>query len=217
MRKYKNVLFDLDGTLLNTIEDVTDSVNQSFLEMGYFPNYKSEDVITFIGNGVRTLFLKAAKPYNFTDCQLDEILEKYARIYKERRLIKTKPFEGVIEVLTFLKSKGYKMGVISNKSHVDVVNCVDYYFPSIFDFVVGRKDGVPEKPNAEVFIDLEQKYKMKRNSTIYIGDMTIDIEFAKNVGMDIVIYSKGYGGIKKNMGQTYTINDYQELRTILED
>ena len=217
MRKYKTILFDLDGTLLDTITDITNSINKTLIKYNLNIQYSTDDVCNFNGDGAKVLINRVLAPFNVSTLLENLFYQDYCNTYSAHRYDSTKPFDGIVNIIPELIKRKYKIGIISNKPHNDTLGVVNLYFKDMFDIVYGKQDGVPPKPNPEIFYLIKDKYIINEEETLYIGDMGVDIEFAKNVKMDVCIVSYGYGKINKNIGQNYTIDKIENLLDILED
>ena len=211
MIKYKTILFDLDGTLLNTLFDIQVALNYALKQININANYQEEDVIHFIGSGVHVLIKRACEPFCLNEEQKQIVFNEYMSFYHVHHNDHTQKFDYVLETLKELKEMNIQLGVISNKPHSDAIGCVQYYFSDIFDFIQGGSDAFSPKPSAEVFSYLKDKYLLEKEKTLYVGDMDVDVLFAKNVGMDVAIYSQGFGRIKHNIGQKYTFDTYKNF------
>lgn len=213
--KYKTIIFDLDGTLLDTIEDITICINKAIENNGFSISYTFEQCKKFIGSGAKELIHRATALFDCSQETEEKILNDYMNLYKIHRNDNVKPFINVIDSLNQLKSMGVLLGVISNKPEQDTIACINKYFSGIFDFVVGGKSGVPVKPNPLVFYLLKDKYNFKECETLYVGDMIYDIEFAKNAKIDVAIYRYGYGNFSDKCGNYY-IDSLKDLISIEE-
>lgn len=191
---YKVLIFDLDGTLLNTIEDIANSMNQA-LEEGGFSTNTVDDYISFLGDGAVKL-VERAMGSNYDSSLFDSFFSRYLEIYEQRRLECTKEFKDVTSTLLELK-KSYKLAVISNKPHRDTCPIVDYYFSGIFDYVSGKKDGVERKPHPESMIEAMEYFNVNAVECVYIGDSHVDYEFAANSGVDCCLFDYGYESKEK--------------------
>ena len=216
MRKYRTILFDLDGTLLDTITDITNSINKTLVKYNFGIQYSTDEVCNFIGDGAKVLINRALASFNVSTELENLFYQDYCNTYSAHRYDLTKPFDGIVNIIHELIKRKYKIGIISNKPHNDTLGVVNLYFKDMFNIVYGKQDGVPTKPNPEIFYLIKNKYNIKEEEILYIGDMKVDIEFAKNVNIDVCIASYGYGKIKTDIGQTYTIDKIEELLNILE-
>lgn len=217
MKKYKTILFDLDGTLLHTIPDLRTALNYAAKKMGLIDDYNDKEIKSYIGSGKKVLVSKATKKYNLKEEEIEKFSDIYSNYYSEHRYDLTKPFPYVKEVLIELKNRGYNIAVISNKPHIDAVNCVKYYFGDIFDFVVGERHGIKVKPDPEIFYFMAEEFGIEKDKTLYVGDMIYDILFSKNVGMDVALCKFGYGDESLYNQATYLLDSYLDLLKILKE
>lgn len=185
---YKNVFFDLDGTLINSIYDLCDSVNYILNKYGY-KERSLEEVNSFVGNGLKKLLLLAL-PENRDD--FDLIYKDFKSYYFTHCLIKTKPYNGITEVLKKLKSKGIKLAVITNKPQNAAQEICDTLFSGIFDCVIGEKEGIARKPEPEMVEITLRKLNAKKGETLYVGDSEVDILTGKNAGLNVLSVSYGF-------------------------
>ena len=217
MKKYNTILFDLDGTLLDTIKDITNSINITLNKHGFNVNYSTRDVETFIGSGARVLIKRALKKFNVSDDIYEQVYDDYCKHYADNNLNLTLPFKNVIYTLNLLKEKGYTLGIISNKPHEDTLRVVNYYFPNLFNIVIGKMTNFKPKPDREVFDYITNTYTLNTTNCLYIGDMNVDVQFAKNCNMDVCIYANGYGKIRNDIGQNYTFDNFIDILKIVEE
>ena len=140
--KYKAAIFDMDGTILNTLEDLCDTMNYC-LEKYHMPERTIDEIRSFVGNGIRKLVERAVAE-NTDSKQIDEIFAVFMDYYKDHCAIKTRPYDGIAEVIRKLKENGIKTAVVSNKADAAVKDLCDDYFPGLFDFSVGDKEGSGE-------------------------------------------------------------------------
>ncbi len=188
--KYKAVVFDMDGTLLDTLRDLANSTNFALKACG-FPEKTVDEVKSFVGNGVKKLITLAVPKGTSKEAEKECLL-----IFQEHYLIHsqvdTKPYDGIVDLLTELKKRGIKTGVVSNKYHEALVSVCDRFFGSLIDYAVGEKEGMPKKPAPDsVFECLKQLGSTKRD-TIYVGDSDVDIKTAKNAELFFVGVSWGF-------------------------
>lgn len=209
--KYKCIIFDLDGTLLDTINDITNAINHVILDLGYAREFTSSEVKTFIGHGAHELINAVGKALGVDEFRTSIIYKEYSEYYSNHTFDVTKPFEGVAPTLAYLKKAGIKLGVISNKPDEDTISCINKFFPNVFDFVYGSKSSVPTKPNPMIFYLISPKYDLNRLTTLYVGDMSVDIDFASNVNMDIALATFGYGNYEELKGQKYNLKSFSDL------
>ena len=212
---YKLVIFDLDGTILNTIEDLADSVNFALKQNSLSPR-SVEEVRSFVGNGIQNLLVRsvcAAKnipvlegpscaPYFdestnksekslFTQL-LDRVHFCFTEYYKIHCIDKSRPYKGILELLQNLRSKGFKTAVVSNKADYGVQQLCAQFFPNLFDFALGERNGIKRKPEPDSVFAVMKKFGISKSNTVYIGDSDVDIQTAHNAGIKCISVSWGF-------------------------
>lgn len=188
--KYDLVIFDLDGTILNTLEDLRDSLNYALDRMG-FPERSLEEVRNFVGNGIRKL-IERALPQGGDDKTVEEMLVLHRDYYQVHCADKTRPYDGISEMLAKLKQRGIQLAVLSNKPDYAVKILCDKYFPGIFDKAYGFREGIERKPSPEAVFALLEEFGVPREKAVYVGDSEVDVQTAKNAGLDMMIVEWGF-------------------------
>jgi len=188
--KYRLAIFDLDGTILDTLEDLTDSTNYALSQYG-FPERDLCEVRNFVGNGILKLIERAA-PQNTAKETIQELLKCFRSYYKLHCADKTKPYDGVKELIEKLRSEGCLTAVVSNKADFAVQELCGKYFPELFDFVVGEKEGIRRKPYPDSVLKVLERFNISKEKTVYIGDSDIDIKLAQNAGIDSILVDWGF-------------------------
>lgn len=188
--KYQLVIFDLDGTILNTLEDLTDSVNFALRRCG-FPEHSIENVRTFVGNGIRKL-IERAVPKGTEEQMINKVHEEFTAYYKEHCADKTRPYDGIVEVLQNLKRMGVKLAVVSNKADYGVQELCRQYYDGIFDYAVGERVGIKKKPAPDSVNEVLAQLHIDRKNAVYVGDSDVDIETADNAQMDCIVVEWGF-------------------------
>ncbi len=188
--KYDLVIFDLDGTILNTLEDLHDSLNYALGRMG-FPKRSLEEVRDFVGNGIRKLIERALPP-GCDDKTIEEMLVIHREYYRVHCADKTRPYDGILELLAKLKQRGIRLAVLSNKPDYAVKILCDRYFPGIFDKTYGFREGIERKPAPDAVFALLEELGVQRERAVYVGDSEVDVQTAKNAGLDMVIVEWGF-------------------------
>lgn len=196
----KTLVFDLDGTLVNTIYDIGNSMNKSLAEHGY-ATHPLDDYYNFIGEGVIVLTKKAIGDINVSDEVLYSVLNRYNEIYHENNTVLSKPYDNMVMVLDTLISKGYQLAVISNKPDIDTKHIVKHYFGDRFKYVCGWKKEVNRKPDRMAMDILMNELGLSITDIIYIGDSRYDAQFAINSGCDYYLFEYGYE--KKDILHSY--------------
>ena len=180
--KYKAVIFDLDGTLLDTIEDIKITMNKALAKYDY-PQFSTEEYKYFVGKGVDNLIKQVIKVGNINDDAFFSLKDDYYEIYKEQSIINTKVYDGINELIKALREKQISVNVLSNKPHIQTIAVIDYYFEKeTFDFVYGKKEQFLPKPDASSAIDLIINLNISPDEVLYVGDTETDMLTAKNSG-----------------------------------
>ena len=189
--KYKAAIFDLDGTLLNTLEDLWSAVNHTMDKYGY-PHRTIKEVRAFVGNGVDRLIMLCL-PGGENDPNFEDAKREYRAYYAEHSEIKTKPYDGVIELIDKLEKAGIKTAVVSNKIHVATVELCKKYFPDI-KTVCGEREseGIRRKPYPDTVIESAKALGVPIDETVYIGDSEVDIETSRRAGVDCISVLWGF-------------------------
>lgn len=186
----KAVIFDLDGTVLNTIVTITHFVNKTLQKHGVSTITEAE-CKTFIGDGARKLIQRSlASKSAFDKETLEKILPEYNSAYDENPFHLTEKYEGIESLLMELKVRGIKLGVISNKPHPTTVSAIAHFYPSVFDLVVGGREGVPLKPAVAAGEAMLRELGVSAEEVIYVGDSGVDMTFGKAIG---AAYTLGAG------------------------
>ena len=184
------VVFDLDGTLLNTLEDLTDSVNVA-LEQYHLPTRSIEEVRSFVGNGLRNLMLKAV-PKGEAEPNFEELFMYFKDYYKTHCDIKTAPYEGIIELMRELKGRGIKMAIVSNKYDLGVKSLNEKFFADFTEVALGEREGIARKPAPDSVNEAIELMGVEKTHAIYVGDSDVDIQTAKNADIRCVCVSWGF-------------------------
>ena len=186
MKQYKGIVFDLDGTLLNTIQDLADSVNYVLAYYGY-SEHGYEDYKLKIGKGFQHLLEMSLPKDRQSDAMMEKALDMFVKAYAKRYLNKTAPYKGIEAMLEKLQEKGIKMGVNSNKRNDYSSALIKKNFPQIsFVGIFGEREDVPRKPNPQAALELVGLMNLKPEEVLYMGDSQIDMETGKNAGMDTI-------------------------------
>ena len=213
--KYKAVIFDLDGTLLDTLEDLADSVNHVLKEAGY-PSRTIEEVRAFVGNGIRKLIERSVPEGTSVD-SIDIIHKNFIAYYGKHCMEKTKPYDSIMEMLHTLQNAGCKVAVVSNKADYAVQILCDKYFNHIFDAALGEQTGTPKKPAPDAVFNVLNTLNVLPSEAVYVGDSDVDILTARNSNMDEIIVTWGFRdeAFLKEQGAKVLISNPSELITLI--
>ena len=192
MSNKKIVIFDLDGTLLNTLQDLTDSTNFALNRCDY-PQRTIDEVRNFVGNGVLKL-IERAVPENASSGDIQNCLEIFKEHYRNNMFNKTAPYNGIIDMLKKLKNDGYKTAVVSNKFDSAVKDLCLKYFGSLIDFSAGENElsGIRKKPAPDTVLKVLKEFNLSFDEAIYVGDSEVDIQTAKNANIDCISVLWGF-------------------------
>ena len=186
----KLIIFDMDGTLFNTLKDLNNSVNFALEKFGY-------DLVTIahtrraIGNGVPTLIARSI-PGGLEDPHYQECLSIFKDHYREHYFENTFPYEGILETLTKLKSRGYLLACVTNKFDEGANKLINYFLPNIFDKVHGECDEYRKKPYPDLVELTLKELEVSKTEAVYVGDTEVDYQTAVNSGVDPIMVSYGY-------------------------
>lgn len=177
----KACIWDLDGTLLNTLEDLADAVNHTLAAHSY-PERTLEEVRRFVGNGAALLIQRAVPAGTGTEDEA-RCLAEFRAYYQAHSQEKTRPYEGITELLQELKRRGIRNAVVSNKFEAAVKSLCDAYFPGLIDVAVGDQPGYRTKPAPDNLLRAMEALRVKREEVLYLGDSDVDVETAENTGV----------------------------------
>ncbi len=172
------VIFDMDGTVLDTLEDLTVSVNYVLSKFN-MPEHSEEEYRKFFGNGIKYA-LKCAVPEETPEEVIEEMLPIFREHYNEHCLDRTKPYDGIIELMSMLKANGYKMAIVSNKIDSAVKELNDRFFSEYVDVAIGEKPGIKRKPAPDTVLAALDELGSKKEAAVYIGDSEVDLQTALN-------------------------------------
>lgn len=209
----KLIIFDLDGTVLDTIDDLADAVCYALEKYGFPPRTRKE-VMSFVGNGVLKL-IERALPEGHKDSETVNLLNAaFSEYYSAHYSDKTRPYDGMAKLLAELKSRGYLLAVLSNKPEVFTCELISKFYPGVFDCVHGSRDGIPKKPDPAGELSVMNELGVRPSRTLHVGDSGTDVETAKNAGIDCVACSWGYRSREslENCGAKAVVGTVDELR-----
>ena len=207
---YKLAVFDMDGTILDTLEDLKDSTNFALEKCGY-PTRTYDEVRRFVGNGIRKL-IERAVPEGLTVEQIDRVHEVFTEHYKVHCADKTKAYDGIKPLLEKLRASGVKTAVVSNKAEL----CQEY-FDGLFDYAVGEREGIRRKPAPDSVNEALRVLGMSKSEAVYIGDSDVDFETAKNAELPCISVLWGFRDEEflREKGATLFVHDPAEIYDIV--
>lgn len=215
MRKHDTIIFDLDGTLLNTLEDLQGSVNYA-LDLYCYPARDIEEIREFIGNGVGRL-MELSIPGGYENPHFADCLKQFRTHYSNNMLNKTRPYDDVILLLEQLTQMDYKMGIVSNKFDSAVKDLNNLFFANYIGVAIGESEGVLRKPAPDTIFKALNELNSTPERSLYVGDSDVDIETAHNAGLKIIGVTWGFRdrALLEQKGADYIIDKPQELLSIL--
>ena len=181
--RLRAVMFDLDGTLLDTLQDLCDSVNRVMASLGY-PTHSIDSVRWFVGEGARTLVERSLPASHRSEPEIEAALESYRADYRVNWNVATKPYDGIPELLAELKARGIALSVLSNKPHAMTVKCIEGYLAHVpFKAILGQRDDVAKKPDPAGAHEASRLMGVEPSEVLYVGDTGVDMETAHAAGM----------------------------------
>lgn len=190
MKKYDTVIFDLDGTLLDTLEDLTDSVNYVMGKYG-FPAHTPGEVCSFVGNGLHRL-MERALPADVNGEVFKRVFDEFCAYYGTHCAVKTRPYDGIPELLNELRAQGISLAIVSNKGDFAVQELAELYFKGQIAAAIGEREGIRRKPAPDTVLEALRKLGSDKNRTLYVGDSEVDIKTAENAGIPCVSVTWGF-------------------------
>lgn len=189
-RKYDAVIFDLDGTLLDTLSDLTNSVN-TVMKRHHMPQYTREQIRSFVGNGIRRL-MQQVVPGGEAHPDFISIYEEFCAYYNLHCLDETEPYPGIISLLDGLNKGGYRTAIVSNKADFAVKKLRNIYFKDLVEVAIGERPDVRKKPAPDTVFQALRELDVERFKAVYVGDSEVDVQTAENAGMDSIIVTWGF-------------------------
>ncbi|MBR4670081.1 MAG: HAD family hydrolase [Butyrivibrio sp.] len=190
MSNINTVIFDMDGTVLNTLDDLTTSVNYVMDKFG-FPNRTVEEYRRAFGNGIRRA-IELNVPEGTSKETIDEMLPVFKQYYDKHCLDKTRPYDGILELMKELKKRGYKMAIVSNKIDSAVKELNKKFFSEAIDVAIGESPGINRKPAPDSVIEALKELGSTKEEAIYIGDSEVDFQTAVNSGLPCILVLWGF-------------------------
>jgi len=213
---YKAVIFDLDGTLLDTLEDLANACNYALVKCE-LPTHQVEAYRRFVGDGRYKLIERILPENSKTSETFNKVLGLYDEYYEIHMMDMTKPYEGVIALLDSLKEKGLRLAVVSNKPHEFTTKVVETFFEDRIELVFGQRVNFPTKPNPATVFEVLKNFNVMLEECIYIGDSNVDIMTAKNAGIKSIGVAWGFRG-KEELeaeGASFIASTVKELENLI--
>ena len=210
------IIFDLDGTLINTIDDLGQACNHALSACG-FPTHQIADYPRLVGNGINRLIERALPAEHRNEATVLRLREHFVPYYDAHNCDLTRPYKGIPELLQALKAQGHRLAVASNKYQAATEKIVAQLFPGIFDVVLGEREGVKRKPDPQIVYDIVEAIKQGGKEILYIGDSLVDAETAKAAGATLVLCTWGFCTEEqlKTAQPNYMIQHPSELLNII--
>lgn len=210
-----SVIFDLDGTLLNSLDDLADSTNYTLRTVGY-PERTRDEVRRFVGNGIYKL-IERAVPAGTDKAEIDKCFDIFCLNYKKNMANKTKPYPGITDMLKTLYENGFKLAIVTNKADFAAQELCGEMFGDYVKTVVGSAKERRNKPYPDNVLFAMDKMGAEKSETVYVGDSEVDVETAKNSGLSVIAVLWGYRDIDvlKKAGAEKTAENAEELKNIL--
>ena len=217
---YKACIFDLDGTLTDTLDSLSYSVNETMKEIG-LPEITEEQCREYVGNGAKVLIEKTLRASGDTGLvHFDDAFAAYQRIFDENCMYHVKPYPGILKLLEFMKGQAMKLGVLSNKPDRQAVHVVEGVFgEELFDLVQGQKEGIPRKPDPAAVLSMAEAFGARPSEMLYVGDSEVDAATGKAAGIDTVLVLWGFRSLKelKEAGASRIVETADEIIDIVRE
>lgn len=181
MREFETYVFDLDGTLLETLKDLAASTNFALRQYD-MPEHSIEDVRMFVGNGVKKL-MERAIPNGLDNPKFEEVYATFRQHYLNHNLDTTKPYDGIPELLRELKGRGKKLAIVSNKFYAATQDLARHFFPDTIKVAIGERENIKKKPAPDTVVEALRQLGVSKEEAVYIGDSDVDIMTARNSGL----------------------------------
>ncbi len=190
MKDFETYIFDLDGTLLSTLNDLAASTNYALRWAG-MPERSVEEIRMFVGNGVK-LLMERAIPDGINNPKFEETYAKFREHYMEHNLDTTRPYDGIPELLRELKGRGKKLAIVSNKFYAATQELAKHFFPDTIEIAIGERDNIRKKPAPDTVLEALKQLDASKAGAVYIGDSDVDIMTAKNCELPCISVLWGF-------------------------
>lgn len=190
MKDFDTYIFDLDGTLLSSLEDLAASTNYALRWAG-MPERTLEEVRMFVGNGVK-LLMERAIPDGQQNPRFEEVYAKFREHYLKHNLDRTHPYDGVLELLAELKRRGKKLAIVSNKFYAATQDLAHHFFADTIEVAIGERENIHKKPAPDTVLEALRQLGASKDGAVYIGDSDVDVMTAKNSGLPCISVLWGF-------------------------
>lgn len=188
--KYKLAIFDMDGTILSTLDDLANGVDYALSENG-LPARSKQETRAALGRGVRFL-IEQSVPAGISDTEISKVEEDFLKYYKVHSMDNTRPYDGIVELIKEVRASGIKTAVVSNKIDSAVKELCANFFEGAFDVAYGERIGIPRKPDPKPINAIIDEFGLSKNEVVYIGDSEVDLLTANNAKIDHIIVTWGF-------------------------
>ena len=188
--KYKLAIFDMDGTILSTLDDLANGVDYALRENG-LPARSKQETRAALGRGVRFL-IEQSVPDVLSDVEISKVEEDFLKYYKVHSMDNTRPYDGIVELIKEVRASGIKTAVVSNKIDSAVKELCANFFEGAFDVAYGERVGIPRKPDPKPINAIIDEFGLSKNEVVYIGDSEVDLLTANNAKIDHIIVTWGF-------------------------
>lgn len=209
----KALLLDLDGTILDTLDDLCDSVNFALSSHGH-PTHTKREIRAIVGNGVINLITRSL-PEGVSQKEFEECLATYKEQYEVNKTNKTAPYKGIPEALSALRAAGYKLAIVSNKHAEAVEGLYNLFFADLVDFALGNSTDIPKKPAPDMVLVAAEKLGVSLEECVFVGDSEVDFQTAQNAGVPCISVTWGFRDedVLREAGATLFVHSPDELVT----
>lgn len=214
MEQKRTIIFDLDGTLLNTIDDLGYACNYALEQVGY-PTHPIHAYPAMVGDGINNLIRRALPETERTEENILRVREYFVPYYNAHNCDYTRPYEGMAEVLSTLKAQGYQLAVASNKYQAATEKIVNHFFPHVFDVILGEREGIERKPCPQIVSDIRAQLP---GEALYVGDSLVDYQTAINAGLPFIGCSWGFVARERleAAGVSHIVNQAKDILSFTE-
>ena len=188
--KYKLAIFDMDGTILSTLDDLANGVDYALSENG-LPARSKQETRAALGRGVRFL-IEQSVPAGLSDAEISKVEDDFLKYYKVHSMDNTRPYDGIVELIKEVRASGVKTAVVSNKIDSAVKELCANFFEGAFDVAYGERIGIPRKPDPKPINAIIDEFGLSKDEVVYIGDSEVDLLTANNAGINHIIVTWGF-------------------------